>query len=136
MTKADYIKREDAIRICKMPNYNIHDILFALKTIPGKIVPAADGQRDRWISVNDALPEPYTQVIVTWVNHMPAPYYSHIKDKPFVATAVWYCGAWYWWNDLIEDMLKEYGERGGYPVDSAIEVTHWMPLPKPPEVEE
>ena len=38
----DYIKREDAIKICKMPNYNIHDILFALKTIPGKMIPAAD----------------------------------------------------------------------------------------------
>lgn len=38
----DYIKREDVIKICKMPNYNIHDILFALKTIPGKIIPAAD----------------------------------------------------------------------------------------------
>lgn len=47
----DYIKREEAIKICNMPNYNIHDILFALKTIPGKMIPAADVRenvRGRW----------------------------------------------------------------------------------------
>ena len=87
-----------------------------------------------WISVEDAMPEPCTQVIVTWVNHKPAPYYMQIKDKPFVSTAVWYADSWYWWNERVEDLLAEYGERGGCPVDRAIEITHWMPLPEPPEV--
>ena len=48
----DYIKREEAIKICNMPNYNIHDILFALKTIPGKMIPAADVRenvRGEWV---------------------------------------------------------------------------------------
>ena len=96
----------------------------------------ADGQRGTWISVDNALPESCTQVIVTWCNHNPATYYRQFKDIPFVSTAVWCNGSWYWWNAQIEDLLAEYGERGGVSVDRAIEITHWMPMPKPPEVDD
>ena len=37
---AEYIEREAAIKIVNTPNYNKHDMLFALKTIPA--VSAAD----------------------------------------------------------------------------------------------
>lgn len=86
-----------------------------------------------WISVKDRLPVPCKQVCVVWVNHRPEPYYKGIKDMPFVSTAVWYDGEWYWWSELIEELLAEYGARVGIPIDSGIEITHWMPLPVPPK---
>ena len=52
----DYIKREDAIKICKTPNYNIHDILFALKTIHGKIIPAANARENEYTTDKNGTP--------------------------------------------------------------------------------
>ena len=114
---ADYIKREDAIRICKMPNYNIHDILFALKVIPGKIIPAADGQRDRWINVEDALPKTDVRVIVYCDDPFDiTPHFPHRKL-------------------LLIGYLDM--ENNWYDSDGPLEnVTHWIPLPEPPEVKE
>ena len=86
-----------------------------------------------WISVKDALPEQNTHVLIVWVNHDPLPYYERIKDKPFVASGVYYNGLWYWWSDGVEALLAEYGGGCIFPVDNAIEITHWMPLPAPPE---
>lgn len=40
-----------------------------------------------WISVKDRLPDKLEPVNIVWVNREPEPYYSHIKDKPFVANA-------------------------------------------------
>lgn len=85
-----------------------------------------------WIPVTERLPEECEAVNVTWVNHNPASYYADIKGKPNVDTAVYYAGHWYWWNCVIQDMLKEYGERfGASKIDKDIEVTAWQPLPKP-----
>lgn len=40
-------------------------------------------------------------------------------------------------NWLLDDRLRELAEadRAGRLVDSKIEITHWMPLPEPPEEE-
>lgn len=90
-----------------------------------------------WISVEDRLPKENTAVNVVWVNHNPASYYAHIKDKPFTATAVYYDRNWYWWDDTIEDIISEYGGRAPIAgmIDLDIEVTHWQYLPKPPKEE-
>ena len=88
-----------------------------------------------WISVKDRLPKENTAVNVVWVNRNPVRYYAHIKDKPFVATGVYYDGDWYWWSDVIEDVISEYGGRVNIAgrIDPDIEVTHWMPMPELPK---
>ena len=70
---------------------------------------------------------------VTWVNHSPSIYYQHLKDKPQTATGVYYRRKWYWWSNVVQDYLAEYGEWGFDEMDDAIEVTHWMPIPEPPK---
>lgn len=93
--------------------------------------PSADAE---WIPCSERLPKELEAVNVTWVNHNPSVYYQHIKDVPKADTAVYYRGAWYWWDATVIDLLGEYGGayiHGIEPIDKDIEVTAWMPLPKP-----
>lgn len=87
----------------------------------------------RWIPVTERLPESKIPVNIVWVNHAPASYYAITKNKPFVATGIFFFGEWYWWSATTEDYLNEYGRCEWDKVDGAIEITHWMPLPEPPE---
>lgn len=73
---------------------------------------------------------------MTWVNHCPAPYYSKIKNVEQTATAVYFGGKWYWYSVVCVNMLEEYGRNDADSIDVNIEITHWMPLPKPPKEEE
>lgn len=91
---------------------------------------------DDWTPISKDLPEELIAVNVTWVNHDPAPYYKEIKDKRFVDTAVYYQGDWYWWDVVLVDVLKEYGNSRVTYIDSAIEIIAWKPLPKPWEGEQ
>ena len=87
-----------------------------------------------WIPCSERLPKELEAVNVTWVNHNPPAYYQHIKDVPKADTAVYYRGAWYWWDAEVIDLLGEYGGvyiHGIEPIDKDIEITAWMPLPKP-----
>lgn len=68
-------------------------------------VDAADVMRGMWISVNDRLPNTFEAVIVCRENGKVEQGYKDVCD---------------WW--------KVYGTR-------TKKVTHWMPLPKPPEEE-
>ena len=88
-----------------------------------------------WIPVTERLPEDGAAVNVTWVNHSPSIYYQHLKDKPQTATGVYCRRKWYWWSNVVQDYLAEYGEWGFDEMDDAIEVTHWMPIPEPPKEE-
>ena len=100
-------------------------------------IPAADVEPvRRWIPCSERPPEELEPVNVVWVNHNPEPYYQEMKDVPQKATAVYYRKKWYWWSCVCEDLLAECGRNEPDLVDSKIEITHWMPLPEPPEEEQ
>ena len=88
-----------------------------------------------WIKAKDEKPKNYKAVNVVWVNHSPMPYYAYIKDIPQVGTAHYYKpkDCWYWDSPVCEDYLAEYGSSPTDVVAEGIEITHWMPIPKPPK---
>lgn len=87
-------------------------------------------EQQRWIPVSERLPENLQTVNVTWENHQPEPYYHDIKDRSFVATAVYYNEDWYWYSTTCADYLGEYGRNDVDKIDEAIEIIAWMPLPE------
>lgn len=89
----------------------------------------------RWIPVSEDLPKDIKPVQITWKNNDPETYYQDIKGKHFTGTAHYKDGKWYWYSDVTEDFLAEYGRCDRYEFDSAIEVVAWMPMPKPYETE-
>lgn len=92
-------------------------------------------QEPRWIPVSEGLPKDIKPVQITWKNNDPETYYQDIKGKHFTGTAHYKDGKWYWYSDVTEDLLAEYGRCDRYEFDSAIEVVAWMPMPKPYETE-
>ena len=90
-------------------------------------------ERMRWIPCSERMPDEIVPVNVVWVNHFPPPYYNEFKNVPQKGTALYYDGDWYWFSSICEDMLAEYGCNEQDLVDEYIEITHWMPLPEPPE---
>ena len=85
-----------------------------------------------WRMVEEELPDSNDAVNVVWVNRNPESYYAGIKDKPFVATAHYHNGKWYWFSATCKDYLDEYGRCDADEVDEAIDILYWMPLPSPP----
>ena len=85
-----------------------------------------------WHRVEDELPESNDAVNVVWVNRNPESYYAGIKGKPFVATAHYHKGKWYWFSSTCKDFLDEYGRCEVDEVDKDIDILYWMPLPSPP----
>lgn len=84
-----------------------------------------------WIPCSERMPEDLEEVNVTWVNHIPEPYYDFLKDKPFTGSAVYYRGEWFWDSSTCVDILAEYSTNNMDKVDDGIEITAWMPLPEP-----
>lgn len=134
---SDYISREAAI--ADFEKHNQEKPVWTpqrVKTLLMRI-PAADVEPvRRWIPCSERPPEELEPVNVVWVNHNPEPYYQEMKDVPQKATAVYYRKKWYWWSCVCEDLLAECGRNEPDLVDSKIEITHWMPLPEPPEEEQ
>ena len=95
-----------------------------------KAIPSADRPQE-WIPCSERMPKDLEVVNITWVNHSPMTYYADIKDEPFTATAIHYKEKWWWYSPICEDLLAEYGKSECDKMDADIEVTAWMPLPKP-----
>jgi hypothetical protein len=91
---------------------------------------------NRWIPVEDALPENSHPVLITWVNNYPVmSCYEKDKGKPFTGCAHYCNGKWYWYSQFSDDILSEYGE---YQETVDVDVIAWMPMPdayEPPEKE-
>ena len=87
----------------------------------------------KWILTSDRLPEDLEQVLITYTNTRPEPYYKDILGKNFTGAGYYYDGNWYWWSDVTDDLLKEYGRMpfNPYLMDEAIKVLAWQPFPKP-----
>lgn len=92
-------------------------------------------QEPRWIPVSEGLPKDIKPVQITWKNNDPETYYQDIKGKHFAGTAHYKDGKWYWYSDVTEDFLAEYGRCDICEFDSAIEVVAWMPMAEPYEAE-
>ena len=92
-------------------------------------------QEPRWIPVSEGLPKDIKPVQITWKNNDPETYYQDIKGKHFTGTAHYKDGKWYWYSDVTEDFLAEYGRCDIGEFDSAIEVVAWMPMAEPYETE-
>lgn len=91
----------------------------------------------KWIDVKDRLPEESTStpVNIVWMNTNPDTYYENIKNKPFIGTAYYFNGKWWWFSNVCEDYLREYSKSDIDFIEDGIVVTHWMPIPKPPKGE-
>ncbi len=100
----EYIDREAAVRAIDVPNV-YHGIIAPLQEILCDI-PAADVvERPRWISVEERLPEKRKWVLCRC-------------EANIIEVLRWENNEWY------HDPMHVY-----YPSF----VTHWMPLPEPPE---
>lgn len=129
---SELIKREDAINAVEMffkdsyiEDADVHctDMVYEINHIP---------TASPWHRVEEELPKSNDAVNVVWVNRNPESYYADIKDKPFVATAHYHNGKWYWFSATCKDYLDEYGRCEVDEVDEGIDILYWMPLPEPP----
>ena len=141
---SDAISRELILKqieesVAKYSGYYTTDMLtmWGLFSQMIKELPSVTQKSGEWIPVSERLPENHRAVNITWVNHNP--YYADIKDKPFVATAHYHNGKWFWFSVVCEDYLMEYGQCDCDVMGEDIEVIAWMPLPesyKPQESED
>ena len=76
------------------------------------------GQVPRWIPVEERLPENGVPVLINYIGSNDGKYHPD-------GTAVWTDHGCFWWEGSLEDCDTEV----------AVPITHWMPLPEPPEVE-
>lgn len=75
-----------------------------------------------WISVKDRLPNPNEKVIV----------YNAENDGTFFARRL--VSRFEWWDSVTKEYINWRWLPYGYTNIMLASVTHWMPLPEPPEV--
>ena len=73
-------------------------------------------QLPRWIPVEERLPENGVPVLINYIASDDGKYHPD-------GTAVWTDYGCFWWEGSLEDCDTEV----------AVPITHWMPLPEPPE---
>lgn len=76
------------------------------------------GQVPRWIPVTERLPENGVPAFINYIGNDGGKYHPD-------GTAAWTDHGCFWWEGSLEDCDTEV----------AVPITHWMPLPEPPEVE-
>ena len=111
----------------------VERILDRVPSTQSEVLACGEGELNTqgWIPCGERLPEDYAEVIVTWINTNPEPYYDFIKGKTFVGMAVYYKNRWFWYSPTCVDWLREYGHNPNDEMDYEIKVIAWMPLPKP-----
>lgn len=97
--------------------YSESDIGYMIRRQP--TVDAAEFLREQWISVKNRLPDSNGIYIVTACDEGCAAGEGIWYDT-VVVTAEYYNGCWTWYD-------------GGNEYDLDGIVTHWMPMPEPPE---
>jgi len=88
-------------------------------------------ERYRWHDLRKNprdLPENYSEVSITWMNHEPESYYESINDKTFIGFSIFRNGVFWWWSSTCEDYLREYGYAPWCAMDEAIEVIAWREI--------
>lgn len=81
----------------------------------------------RWIPVEERLPEANKSVLVSYV-----PFTADETERAGLYVSIAFlgyqspCGRWYW-GEYEGEELTDF-------VEVINEITHWMPLPEPPEV--
>ncbi|EPO6128745.1 DUF551 domain-containing protein, partial [Escherichia coli] len=70
-------------------------------------IPPVPGTPDSWISCSERMPEGYADVLVTDGEHVEVKWWDE-------------SGYWNSWTELNSDIFDD-------------EITHWMPLPEPPQ---
>lgn len=123
---AEYISREAAVEkltflcelreiVCNPDDEFLRGLKNALNAVKSnEIIPSADVQSvDRWISVNDRLPEPEKDVLV-WYRYTWGAGFTSYR----FGISKWYSNIKRWYEGCL-------------PKD--IEVLYWQPLPEPPK---
>lgn len=105
----------------------------------------------KWISVKDRLPSPETEVIIRAARKYNGKTYNIITTSMYEDGTISTEDSVWVWYDLDFDYDEEndkyyipegwweyrhYNPDGVYNCVVEDEVTHWMPLPKPPEEDE
>ena len=74
----------------------------------------------KWIKVEDRLPEKYAEVLVYGVNYFDTPIQCYLANS----------NKWYASREVRDSMIEGYCENPE--ILSFDKITHWMPLPSPP----
>lgn len=119
----EYISREETVKVlcekCRSYYYHdgqcIHRDACAVGVI--QTVPVADVQPvDRWVSIEDSLPKPYSKVIL----------YTKYKAIAYG----FFRGEYYEGKPLFSMTMSNNAENSWY---EEVRITHWQPLPAPPK---
>jgi hypothetical protein len=94
----------------------------------------------KWISIKDRVPKNNNRVIIcsmSAINDYGYPYnYTDACEMGFYEDGKWYSDTKF---DILEEkIMKIFTRKKMTPIDAecwfcAPDVTHWMPLPKPPK---
>lgn len=79
---------------------------------------------DNWISVKNKLPESFEYILVCALN-------SGTYEPGYISIARYCEGHWEMLSNDAENNAVASGDFAWFII--AEEITHWMPLPKPPE---
>lgn len=123
----EYISRETVLnliehndKVCHYADERYENVVYATTQTICKVVaeiPSADIQPiDRWISIEDSLPKPYSTVIL----------YTKYKEIAYG----FFRGEYYEDKPLFSMTMSNNAENSWY---EEVRITHWQPLPEPPK---
>ena len=123
--------REKLVEILRKPIFP-HELVDPIEAVADYLLDSGVTVQE-WISVNDRLPDTdqdvilYTREIETYGKH-------HEKKKIYRNIYKGYFDGEEWLTSYCHGCEYIFRMNEKYP-NETIEVTHWMPIPKPPEGE-